>query len=345
MGYFIKKAMKIIGSKTNNIQINWKNPKLLGGIGFGLGLLFLGRKYFIGGACKQTANLKGKVVIVTGANTGIGKETARVLAKFGATVILACRDEIRTKPIVQEIIKTTGNQNVEYIRLDLADLNSISNFAETFKKKYEKLHILINNAGVMMIPKKQTTMQGFEMQFGVNHIGHFFLTSLLMDYLKKSAPSRIINLSSLANKHGHINFDDLLSEKRYNLFEAYSQSKLANVLFSRELNKRLEGTNVKAVSVHPGAVRTELDRYVTEGWFVKIVFTLFTPLIYYMYKNPLQGAQTSIYCAICDDSKLQGGEYYADCEVTKCNPEGKDDQIAKRLWEKTEDLIHVKFNI
>jgi len=159
---------------------------------------------------------------VTGSSTGIGKETARVLAFMGATVILACCDVDATPAVVEELKKDTQNTKIEFIEMDLADLKSIKRFADEFKRKYDKLNLLINNAGVMAIPKRQETKDGFEYIFGVNYLGHFFLNNLLLDLLRKTAPSRIINLSSSYSKYGKINWDDLMSEKSYIVPNVYS---------------------------------------------------------------------------------------------------------------------------
>ncbi len=210
------------------------------------------------GVCNITKDLLGQVVIVTGSNTGIGKETARVLARMGASVVLACRDVGKSLPVVEELKKDTNNENIEFIRLDLMDLKSIKDFSEEFKSKYDRLNILINNAGIMAIPDRRETKDGFELQFGTNHLGHFCLTTLLLDLIKKSAPSRIINLSSVASAIGTMNWNDILFEKGYNLSTAYAQSKLANIIFTKELQRRLKNDNVKVMSVHPGVVATDL---------------------------------------------------------------------------------------
>ncbi|XP_059811457.1 retinol dehydrogenase 12 isoform X2 [Hypanus sabinus] len=197
------------------------------------------RRCAAGGVCTSNARLDGKTVVITGANTGIGKETARDLAQRGARVILACRDLTKAEAAAQDIREDTGSKQVIVRELDLANTRSIYQFAENIIKEEKVLNILINNAGVMMCPFMKTS-DGFEMQFGVNHLGHFLLTFLLLDHLKKSSPARIINLSSLAHGFGRINFKDLHSENSYDGGSAYCQSKLANILFTRELAKRLK---------------------------------------------------------------------------------------------------------
>lgn len=303
--------------------------------------LYLGKQYFNGGTCRIVKDLTGKVIVITGANTGIGKETARELAQMGATIVLAARDTKKTLAVVDEIKRETKNQNIEFIQLDLSDLTSVRNFANEFKAKYNRLDILINNAGVMALLTRQTTKNGFETQFGVNHLGHFYLTKLLIDVIKASGPSRIINLSSLAHVGGKINWDDLMYQNNYAPYPAYQQSKLANVMFSRELQRRmdLEKVDVKVMSVHPGFVDTELTRHVNESILYRLLTVVLAPVIGLTRKSALQGAQTTLYCALEDKEKLRGGAYYADCKEAKTNPLGLDDEACVRLWNVSENLV------
>lgn len=203
--------------------------------------------------------IDGRVVIVTGANSGIGKETAVDLARRGGKIYLACRDIKRGEDALKEIKERSESQNVHLIQLDLSSMESIRQFSKKYHELETQLHVLINNAGVMAIPRA-TTKDGFEMQIGTNLMGHFLLTNLLLDLLKQSAPSRVVVVSSLFHWYGRINREDLNSEKSYWRWIAYGQSKLANILFTRELARRLEGSGVTANAVHPGAVRTELMR-------------------------------------------------------------------------------------
>ncbi|NXB96334.1 RDH12 dehydrogenase, partial [Vidua chalybeata] len=264
------------------------------------------RRYVAGGRCKSTARLEGKVVIITGANTGIGKETARDLAQRGK-VIIACRDTAKAEAAANEIRAETGNQQVIVKKLDLADTKSIREFAERFLAEEKELHILINNAGVMLCPYSKTA-DGFEMHLGVNHLGHFLLTFLLLERLKQSAPARIVNVSSLAHHGGRIRFHDLHGEKSYNRGLAYCHSKLANVLFTRELARRLQGkfqrqAGFTANALHPGSVSSELVRH-------SFVMTWLWKIFSFFLKTPCEGAQTSIYCAVAEELESVTGQYF-----------------------------------
>lgn len=263
------------------------------------------RRFLQGGQFrKDHIQLDGKVVVITGANAGIGKETSIDLAKRGAKIYMACRDKERGETARQEVISASNNTNVFVRQLDLTSLDSIRQFAKDFLAEESRLDVLINNAGVMMCPK-MLTKDGFEMQLGTNHMGHFLLTNLLLDLIKKSAPSRIINVSSLAHVGGKINKEDLNSEKSYNEITAYCQSKLANVLFTRELAKRLEGTGVTANSLHPGAVNTELTRHIHP-----ILMCLSKPFLPFFFKSPKSGAQTQIRLACDPELETTTGKYF-----------------------------------
>ncbi|KAL6030862.1 hypothetical protein STEG23_015679, partial [Scotinomys teguina] len=243
-------------------------------VGTVIGGAVLLKDYVAGGACPSKATIPGKTVIVTGANTGIGKQTALELAKRGGNIILACRDMEKCEAAAKDIRGETLNPRVRAQHLDLASLKSIREFAKKIIKEEERVDILVNNAAVMRCPH-WTTEDGFEMQFGVNHLGHFLLTNLLLEKLKASAPSRIISLSSLAHVAGHIDFDDLnWKTKEYDTKAAYCQSKLAVVLFTKELSRRLQGTGVTVNALHPGVARTELGRHTDMHNSVFSSFTL-----------------------------------------------------------------------
>ncbi|XP_017027713.1 retinol dehydrogenase 13-like [Drosophila kikkawai] len=299
----------------------------------GAAIYFL-KGYMQGGQFTKQTDETGKVFIVTGSNTGIGKETVLEIAKRGGTVYMACRDLSRCDKARDEIIRETNNQNVFSRQLDLSSLDSVRKFVAGFKKEQQKLDVLINNAGVMRCPK-MLTKDGFEMQLGVNHMGHFLLTNLLLDVLKKSAPSRIVVVSSLAHTRGSINVHDLNSEKSYDEGSAYSQSKLANVLFTRELAKRLAGTGVTVNSLHPGVVDTELGR----NWaFFQTNFVQYflKPMVWPLLKTPKSGAQTSIYAALDPELKEVTGLYFSDCKPKEVAPAAKDEKFGKFLWEESE---------
>ncbi|XP_029910224.1 retinol dehydrogenase 13-like [Myripristis murdjan] len=301
----------------------------------GVGLLGV-KKWLAGGVCRSRARLDGKTVLITGANTGIGKETAVDLASRGAKVILACRDMDRANKAAEDIRQRSGNDNVIVKKLDLASLQSVRQLAKDIEGSEERLDVLINNAGVMSCPKWQTE-DGFEMQFGVNHLGHFLLTNCLLDLLKKSAPSRIVNVSSLAHERGQIYFDDIHQDKDYRPWRSYSQSKLANVLFTRQLANRLQGTGVTTYSLHPGVIRTELGRHFwpTMPLWKRVVYT---PLMLFI-KSPKEGAQTTIYCAVEESLQNETGLYYSDCAPKTAAPQALDDEAAKKLWNLSASMV------
>ena len=250
-------------------------------IGSGLAVLGVAAfRYFavVSRSCKSKRRLDGKVAIVTGSNTGIGRETALDLAKRGARVIVACRDQTKGKAAVSYIKEASGSENVVLKKLDLASLASIRTFSSEVLDEEDRIDILINNAGVMFTDYCHTE-DGFEMQFGTNHLGHFLLTNLLLDKIKDSAPSRIVTVSSLGHVWGSLDFNDMMWSKNYHPQKSYFRSKLANVMFARELGKRLEGTGVTSYSVHPGAINTELTRYFFTGW--KVILKV----CHYMYSS------------------------------------------------------------
>nr|CAB3265507.1 retinol dehydrogenase 14-like [Phallusia mammillata] len=277
--------------------------------------------------------LKDKTAIITGANTGIGFWTAVDLARRGAKVILACRNVEKAQEARAQVVKEAKclEEKVGLKILDLASFASIRKFAEDIIATEDKLNILVNNAGVMLCPEGKTE-DGFETQFGVNHLGHFLLTNLLLDLIKISAPSRIVVLSSLGHKFGSMNFDDLNSSKNYDAWAAYGQSKLANILFCRHLAKQLEGTGVTVNSVHPGSVKTDLQRHLdSPGNFFMKTFVKLHRLIM-SWKTAEHGAQTSIYCAIAPELADVTARYFSDCHVENESNAAKNDADAEKLW-------------
>lgn len=284
----------------------------------------------------------GRVAIVTGANSGIGLATARELARRGARVVLACRDHARGEGAVAEIRSDLPEAQVEFMSLDLADLNSVRAFAASAHERFERLDLLINNAGVM-VPPESKTKQGFELQFGVNHIGHFALSGLLLDLLLVTGGARVVNVSSFAHKVGRIDFDDLDFEARgYNSRTAYSQSKLANLLFTREFARRLAAADVDMVvaSAHPGWTQSNLSRTASLIRILSPVFGM----------QPIGGALCTLRAATGSDVEPvdyigPGGPlelWGAPAKVAPCKA-AHDDEVAERLWMVSEDLSGVKY--
>ncbi|XP_072249251.1 dehydrogenase/reductase SDR family member 13-like [Leuresthes tenuis] len=290
-----------------------------------------------GKRCISKAKLHGKTMIVTGSNTGIGKTTAIDLAKRGARVILACRSKQRGEAALEEIKRESGSNQVVFMQLDLGSLMSVRSFATTFLKSEARLDILINNAGVYL---QGRTVDGIGLMFGVNHLGHFMLTNLLLERLKECGPSRIVNVSSMAHNFGKIDFDCLNTHKALGVRESfmeglkvYAHSKLCNVLFTHELAKRLQGTKVTCYSLHPGAINTELTRNASS-----VFLMLLRPITTFFFKNTVQGCQTSLHCALQEGIEPLSGRYFSNCTVKEVYPKAKDDAAAKKLWEISERL-------
>lgn len=317
--------MFIISDMSNEIPLPLFVALVVGTIG-----LYYLRQWFKGGVCTSKKRLDGKTVVITGCNVGIGKETALELSKRGARVLMACRNTDAAAEAANEIRRATKGLVMVY-KLDLASLKSVRECAEEINACEKKIDILINNAGIMMCPYMKTE-EGFEMQMGTNHFGHFLFTMLLLDKIKAAHNARIITLSSLGHRFGMIDFDDMDYEKTpYNSTTAYGRSKLANILFTRELAKKLKGTGVTCYAVHPGAVRTELARHVEDflGPFKAIPRALY----YYFSKSPKEGAQTSLHCALDDQAGQETGLYYSDCRVKTPQPSAQDDEVARKLWD------------
>ena len=309
------------------MAISW----LIIGTVAGSGFIYLLRRYIGGRTCVSPNLLTGKTVIITGANCGIGKETACELAKRNARVILACRDLQRAHTAVEEIRKKTLMGELIVKQLDLASLSSVRQFSEDVLREEPRIDVLINNAAVFQCPYWKT-VDGHEMQFGVNHLGHFLLTNLLLDCLKKSSPSRIVIVSSMLYKRGTMNFDDLNMEKVYNKARAYGNSKLANCLFAKELHSRLAGSGVDVLCTSPGMVLTNLGRHT----FTPLTRALFTPLGWLLLKSPWQGAQSVVHCAVSDD--VESGGFYRNCALYPWKEVACDSAVGKKLWEVSEGM-------
>ncbi|MCI4376895.1 hypothetical protein PGIGA_G00193600 [Pangasianodon gigas] len=289
--------------------------------------------------------MRGKTVIVTGANSGIGKATAAELLRREARVIMACRSRERGESAAREIRQQagagtgtdTGRGELLVRLLDLACVSSVRSFCEQINKEEPRLDVLINNAGVYQCPYSRTE-DGFEMQFGVNHLGHFLLTHLLLDLLKRSAPSRIVVVSSKLYKRGEINFDDLNSERGYDGASAYSRSKLANLLFTLELSRRLEDTGVTVNALTPGIVRTNLGRHVHVPLLAKPLVSLAS---WALLRSPEEGARTAVYLACSPDVEGVQGKCFADCHEQKLLPKATDEDVAKKLWDISEVMVGI----
>ncbi|MED6247061.1 hypothetical protein ATANTOWER_029039 [Ataeniobius toweri] len=288
--------------------------------------------------CKSDTKLHGKTVVITGASSGIGKETAMDLARRGARLILACRDRERAEAAVQEIIQETGNQQVLFMQLDLASLLSVRTFAENLLQSESRLDLLINNAGVL---SDAQTDDGFGMMFGVNHLGHFLLTVLLLDRLKTSGPSRVVTVASNSYRRSKLDFSVLLDHRDSALGSNYSQiyrkycnSKLCNILFTCELSRRLQGTNVTCYSLHPGLIRTQLGRYL--GIWMK-VFVM--PFFYLLFMDPKSGAQTTLYCALEQGIEHLSGHFFSRCTLQlNIGSKARDDAAARKPWDLSESF-------
>jgi NAD(P)-dependent dehydrogenase (short-subunit alcohol dehydrogenase family) len=272
-----------------------------------------------------------KVAIITGANSGIGLETARELVAQGYRVFMACRSEERTLPAITDIEQTTGKTGMaEFLPLDLGDLESVRDCAEQFLSRELPLHLLICNAGIA--GQKGMTPSGFELTFGTCHMGHFLLTTLLLDKLKASAPARIVVVASMAHRQVKtIDFDALTKPtKSVSGLREYGVAKLANVLFARGLAKKLEGTGVTAYSLHPGVVATDIWRSVP--WPLDKLIKLFMT-------SSGEGAATTLYCATDPSLASESGYYYKDCKRDTPSRAGQDDQLADRLWNESEAWV------
>lgn len=307
-------------------------------VAFGGGLILVARRLMSSGSTRAAASalMRGKTVIITGANCGIGRATAAELLRLQARVILACRDTERAEEAARELREETGDSGEVVVKqLDLSSLRSVQRFCQEVLREEPNLDVLINNAGVFQCPYTKTE-DGFEMQFGVNHLGHFLLTHLLLGLLKSSAPSRIVVVSSKLYKYGEINFDDLNSEKSYNRGSAYSRSKLANILFTRELARRLEGTGVTVNVLHPGIVRTNLGRHINIPVLVK---PLFNVVSWAFFKSPAEGAQTSVFLAASPEVEGVSGKYFGDCKEEDLIPKAMDDLVARKLWDISEVMV------
>lgn len=288
----------------------------------------------------------GRIAIVTGANAGLGFETAKVLASKSMKVILACRNIAKAEKAKNDILKAHPSADLDILQIDLSSLQSVRKFLKAYKAKYSQLDLLINNAGVMMPPYSKTE-DGFELQMGANYFGHFLLTGLLLETIVKTPNSRIVSLSSLAHIKGRIQFDDLHWEKQYERMPAYRQSKVACLIFAFELQRRLEQAGYETISVaaHPGVTATELGRH-----FPELLYKILTPVVNAFTHKPKDGALPTLMAAL--DQDVKGGDYYGPLGFrnmsgapgkAKFTSYSNDAQIGKQLWQISESLTKIEY--
>lgn len=289
---------------------------------------------------------KGKIAIVTGANSGLGQEITLVLVKKDIKVIMACRNVEKTESAKTNILRIVPTAEIEIMELDLNSLSSVRNFAQLYSEKYTRLDLMIANAGIM-IPPFAKTEDGFESQMGVNYFSHFLLINLLFPIINNTPESRIITTSSIAHENAKIDFDNLNSEKSYSKMGAYGQSKLACLMFAYELHRRLQNANSKVISlsVHPGVSKTNLFNNMPK--FLQFVLSPFWRMLTH---SPEEAAKPMLYAALMED--VNGGEYYGpsgfmgmkgDPKKVKSKPQSYDKEVAKKLWEVSEELTKQKF--
>lgn len=278
--------------------------------------------------------MKGKIVIVTGANSGIGKVTALELARKGATVIMVCRNRQKGEQAMKELIAETGNPSIDLLFCDFASQRQIRVLAEEIKYRYDKIDVLVNNAGLMM-KKRVLTEDGLETTFAVNHLGYFLLTNLLLPLLKPAPAARIVNVASDAHRYAKIDFGNLQAEEKFSSWGSYGQSKLANIMFTYELAHRLRGTNITVNCLHPGVVRTNF------GQSGNFLFKNAVKLAGSFFLTPEKGAETSIYLATAPELEGITGKYFAKKKVKKSNKQSYNVEVSRRLWVVSEELTRL----
>lgn len=272
--------------------------------------------------------------MVTGATSGIGCATAWELARLGAAVIVVGRDQQRTASTVNEIRQATGNPVVDFLLADLSSQAQIRNLAEELMHRYDRLDVLVNNAGAYFL-RRQLSVDGIEMTFATNHLNYFLLTNLLLELIKSSAPARIVNVSSNAHYGNRLDFDDLQNKRRYWGMQPYGRSKFANVLFTYELARHLDGSGVTANALHPGFVRTNIGK--NNGWLARLL----VPLIQLQGISPDQGAETNTYLACSPDVEGLTGKYFVRKQPVASDPATYDEGAAARLWEISADMVGI----
>lgn len=276
--------------------------------------------------------MEQKIALITGANSGMGKATAAAFAKAGMHVIMLCRSEQRGKAALDDVLAASGGE-VTLMLCDLSSMADIKRFCDEFKSKFKRLDILVNNAGVIT-PRRRETKDGLELQFGVNHIGHFLLTTNLLDLIKSTEKARIVVVGSGAHKIGKIDFNNIPLKGGYSVFSSYGRAKLCNLLFAKELAKRLTDSGVTVNCVHPGAVATSMGMDRDTG-FGKTILKLLKPF----FQTPEQGAATAIYVATSDECAGVSGEYFYKCKIHKASNRANDEALSKQLWQLSEEIV------
>lgn len=296
----------------------------------------------------KISNQKGKTALITGANTGLGLETTKWFVQKDIKVVMACRNLEKAEEAKKSVLAEHPTAELELMELDLSSLESVKSFAAAFLEKRDKLDLLINNAGVM-IPPYSKTKDGFELQFGVNHLGHFLLTNLLLPVINETEGARIVTLSSVAHKSGRINLDDINWEKKYSKMKAYGQSKLANLMFALDLNEKFQEKGIKTLSVaaHPGGSNTDLVRHIP-----KLLYYVLLPLFSFMSHSPKKAALPTVMAAL--DPSVKGGEYFGPQSRTEMKGKpgralieshAKDMTVRKKLWELSEEMVKMPFEV
>ena len=285
-------------------------------------------------------SLEDRTCLVTGATSGIGQETALGLAREGARVWIVGRDRARGEAARAEIARRSGSDRVELLLADLASLREIRKLADEARARCRALHVLVNNAGLVNM-RRQESVDGFEATFAVNHVAYYALTNLLLDLLRASAPARIVNVASDVHRFGSIDWDDLQSVRRYRglpfvaAMRVYGTSKLLNILFTRELARRLAGSGVTANCLHPGAVSTRLGS--NNGAAGQAITSLLRPFML----SPAEGARTSIHLASSPEVSETSGRYFAQMRETRCSRAARSDESARRLWQVSAELTGI----
>ena len=282
--------------------------------------------------------MKDRICLITGATSGIGKAAAVQLAELGATLVLVGRNSEKTSATVEQVQEQTGNQEVHSLIADLSSLQAIRQLADDFKAEHQRLDVLVNNAGALML-SRQETVDGIEMTFALNHLSYFLLTNLLLDVLKSSSPSRIVNVSSDSHHNAQLDFEDLQNQKRYRGYKAYGRSKLANLLFTYELARRLEGTGVTVNGLHPGLVATGF--LATNNGLKGRVFNFFVRRV---GRSVERGARTVTYLATSSDVESVTGGYFMDEGIVDSSPASYDQDASLRLWQVSEELTGLTTN-